>query len=478
MRALLTLLFASLVLVPPVAVMAAPTPPKAVTLTPAQAALAARWVAAHGHGFDPGAIDAQVYRDIVAALGPARIYGLGEVTHGTHEDHQFKADLIKELIREGKIDTLALESNYTSGLAFDDYVKTGRGDPVALIRSTDFFRIWKGDEFASLLTWIRAWNIQAATPVSIVAVDLQLPGKDARIALGELATRDPAAAARWNPALAPFWGTDPSDPPRFSTAWTQISDAQRAAALQAGKELLARFDADAARQHGPAFARAHEAARRVWQGFRSYEFMTGDPKQDWSKVPPDFGSRRDRYMAENLLRTAASAKGVAFWAHNGHVVGNAEPIYDQLGFLTVGTQAKKALADGYRTVGFTYSTADVLITPVARVTNVAAVMPDDKVTPLANDRPGMGGALFARAAAGSGAHAMWLATAPLRGGAAPRAASNGDYFFGDAGWLVGTETFQKNREEAAGQKLWSFDVLVWFRHLTPQRRWPNVPSPK
>jgi len=477
-RALLTLLFSSLMVAPPLAAVPASGPPKPVNLTARQTAVAARWVAAHGHAFDPGAIDAGVYRDIVAALGPARIYGLGEVTHGTHEDHQFKADLIKELIREGKIDTLALESNYTSGLAFDDYVKTGRGDPVALIRSTDFFRIWKGDEFASLLTWVRAWNIQAAKPVSIVAIDLQLPAKDARIALDELARRDPKQAMRWQEAFTPFFGQGSAAPPKFGTAWTALSDRGRADALAAGKAMLDRFDRDAASQAGPAFARAHEAARRVWQGFSAYEYVNGDPKLDWSKLPPDFASRRDRYMAENLLRSARQASGVALWAHNGHVWANYEQVYEDQGYLTLGRVLKKTLGDDYRTLGFTYARAQVLLTSFDSMSNMALAKVDDQVASLPNDGPGTTGALFTQAAGPGRATAMWL-LAPSPGARdVPAAVRCGDYFFGEAGWGYVPSAFQKKRDDAAGSKLSAYDVLVWFRRLTPQRRWPNVPYAK
>ena len=452
---------------------AAPAPPSAVRLDTAQQRDAAAWVAANAHPFNPGAIGDDVYAGIIDALGPADVYGLGEVTHGTHEDQQFKADLIKALVRSGRVDRLALEANYTVGMAFDRYVKTGVGDPVALVRSKDFFRIWKGDEFAGLLTWLRAYNLQAAHPVSIIAVDIQLPGRDLPIALADLARRDPHAADAFRKQLKPFLARQSEEPPRFSRVWLELTRPQRAAATAAAKALLTRFDTEPKLQRGPGFGTAHEAARRAWQGMSSYE-MIGEKSPSQEEV-----SRRDRYMGENLLREAAGAHGVALWAHNSHVAANYDQIYEDEGQLTLGRVVMKSIGSRYRTVGATYSKAAVMITQ-AHLSGTAALSTDvdDKVHILANDGPQTTGALFDLAAEPSHAQAMWLRAPTPTETSAPSGVERGDFFFGEAGWLYNPATFQKDPEDAAGSKLNTYDVLVWFKELTPQHRWPNVPKAK
>lgn len=447
-------------------------PPKSVLLTVQEEKVASEWLGDHAKTFEPGAIRAADYQAIIAALGSVKVYGIGEVTHGTHEDQQFKADLIKQLILSGKIDTIALESSYRSGLAFDDYVKSGTGDPVALVRSTDFFRIWKGDEFTSLLTWVRAYNLQATKPVSIIGVDVQLPARDAQLAIDELASRDAAEAARYRPIFAPFFAPDGEDPPRLVTVWTAMSAEQQATALEAAAAMLAGFDREATTQTGAAFDRAHESARRVWQGLSSYEYNLGDANLDWSKVPAEAVSRRDRYMGENLLRLTDKAEGVALWAHNSHVLANYDQLYEDAGWMTLGRVLKKRLGDQYKTIGFTYTTAEALIT---KQDSFDAAMIDDKVWMLSNDTPATTGRLFDGAASERGANAIWLRSADLEGTDAPRALSSADFFFGEAGWAYVPSMFQNNTDNAAGVKLASYDVVIWFRHMTPQRRWPNVP---
>lgn len=445
-------------------------PPKAVRLDPTQESDAAAWVAANAHPFDAGAIDDEVYAGIIAALGPADIYGLGEVTHGTHEDQQFKADLIKALIRAGKVDRLALEANYTVGLAFDRYVRLGVGDPVALVRSTDFFRIWKGDEFAGLLTWIRAYNLQATRPVSIIAIDIQLPGRDLPIALADLARRDQRAAATFRRQLEAFLAVGREDPPRFSRVWLELSSSERIAATAAAKALLARFDTDAASWRDPDFSVAHEAARRAWQGMSSYG-MIGE------KAPSaEESSRRDRYMGENLLRGAADAHGVALWAHNEHVAANYDQVYEDMGQLTVGRIVQKSIGDRYRTIGATYSQARVLITQVrSSGADALSAKVDDRVHLLTNDGAETTGHLFDLAGALNHTTASWLLTPRPTDTGVPIAATHGDFFFGEAGWLYNADKFQRDPEDAAGSKLNTYDVLVWFRNMTPHHRWPNVP---
>ena len=108
---------------------------------------------------------------LLPRLDGARVIGIGEATHGDHQDQAFKAELIKALVRTGRIDTVALECNRAAGAAFDAYVRDGTGELTTLVRSRSFFRIWHDDEFAGLILWLRAWNTTAAMPVTVIGVD-------------------------------------------------------------------------------------------------------------------------------------------------------------------------------------------------------------------------------------------------------------------------------------------------------------------
>ncbi|PZO66903.1 MAG: hypothetical protein DI636_10465, partial [Pelagerythrobacter marensis] len=77
----------------------------------------------------------------------------------------------------------------------DDYVRAGIGDPADALRDLSQFRNVKGDEFAGLVLWMRAWNLAHPDDmVRIAGFDAQDSGRDADIALTYLAARDAAVA--------------------------------------------------------------------------------------------------------------------------------------------------------------------------------------------------------------------------------------------------------------------------------------------
>ena len=188
-------LLATWLLAIPVGANPAPTlPPEWTPATAEEEREALKWLKGAGKAFDPSAYDEADLAPITAILGKARIIGIGEATHGAHQDQAFKAELIKQLVREGRIQVLVLEANRDAGRRFDRYVRTGEGDPVEVMRSGSFFRIWKNDEFAGLLLWLRNWNLVEASKVRVIGIDNQDAGRDSEFALAFVARFDPAEA--------------------------------------------------------------------------------------------------------------------------------------------------------------------------------------------------------------------------------------------------------------------------------------------
>ena len=68
----------------------------------------------------------------------ARIVALGDVTHGTHELFALKQRIVPLLAANG-FRTLAIEAPYAELQRIRDYVRTGAGDPAALLVSSDYF---------------------------------------------------------------------------------------------------------------------------------------------------------------------------------------------------------------------------------------------------------------------------------------------------------------------------------------------------
>ncbi len=135
---------------------AAMTPASAGPALDSREQSAVAWLRSAARPFSETEPAAEELERMLRVFDGARVIGVGEATHGDHQDQAFKAELIKALVRSGRVQVLALECNRSAGELFDAYVREGRGDPVELIRSRAFFRIWKDDEFAGLILWLRA----------------------------------------------------------------------------------------------------------------------------------------------------------------------------------------------------------------------------------------------------------------------------------------------------------------------------------
>lgn len=409
---------------------------------------------------------------LIDRLKGARIVGVGEVTHGTHEDQAFKAELIKALVRAGAVDVLALEANRAAGVGFDRYVRTGEGDPAALIDSPSFFRIWKGDEFAGLLLWLRAWNrTHPGQTVRIMGVDNQDGAVDAEYALGVLARYDPVGATQIRAGfgtmltpvdgkrIVPFAWVQASKPSEFERALKAAESLQRAVNATTG--TLAR---------DPEIAEARYAALIVWQNLNEFEREVG--VTDLSTLPPDYLSRRDRFMAQNMRTRLASNERAAFWAHDQHVIYAVPAEIAAQGYTSIGAELRKIMGADYRTVGFTYSRASVLAQRINGGVVDMSKRRDDEPIALANDGAGtLGGVL-----AGLPGNAWWIDLKPQRRTPATERFLAAALWRGWAGSAVDPTQFQPeskyDRPPVNGD---GFDVLVWFRTLTPQHRWPATP---
>src|SRR3546814_19214615 len=96
------------------------------------------WIRSHGHALaatDPTPDD---LRSLATALGSPRVIGIGEITHGTHEDLAVKPTLIRALIERGDIDCLVFELNRRLGERLQRFVAPGspETDHVAATHDT------------------------------------------------------------------------------------------------------------------------------------------------------------------------------------------------------------------------------------------------------------------------------------------------------------------------------------------------------
>lgn len=121
---------------------------------------AVRWVRDYAHpltALDPEAplTDLEPLRHM---LRHATVVGLGASTRGAHELSVLDHRVLKFLVEEMGFRSLALEEDWTKGIQLDEYVRTGKGDPRALM--ADAWPPWRTEELLDALRWMRSYNRQ------------------------------------------------------------------------------------------------------------------------------------------------------------------------------------------------------------------------------------------------------------------------------------------------------------------------------
>jgi erythromycin esterase len=424
------------------------------------------WLKSSAHSFSSQSPSMEEIQPLVGQLAGAQVIGIGEATHGSHEDQSFKADLIKALILQGRVDIFALEANRQIGVDLDDYVAGRGGDLPTLLRSPSLFRNLRDEEFAGLILWIRAYNIQANHPVHVIGIDCQDGGIDAEYALRFLRARDHNMAARFDGAFTSLLSG--TTRPRFAVWATTANVSDYVKANEASRELEQLFTThQAAWADKSGYAEAAYAAKSARQAFDAFELDggRGDPEKDGM----EYYGRRDRYMSANLLERLNGRNGV-FWAHDMHAMADL-PASDgwPLGYTWVGREVHKVLGDRYQTVTFAWSKGsfraqtqneDVDTEVTHRKPLVPQTLPNDGVGDL-------GGVLLR-----TGFEGFWadLRTLPAEPWAQRFTSTN--YARGWAGWRVDAKTWNADISDHASLRP-ATDILVWFKQITPSHMLPG-----
>ena len=299
---------------------------------------------------DPGV------KALAKRLASARMAGLGEATHGSHEDVLLKSVLIQAMVENHGLRAVLLEANRTGCAQLDKYAS---GAPTGLlaaeaVKQAPVFRILKTEVMADLLAWLRGWNaVNADRRVRVIGVDCQASSQDAGDALAALATIDSGAADAIVAALAPIL-TPAARAARHDLMLKQIKSAQRAEAEAACRMLEAELNA--AGLEDAAFT-----ARRAWQGLSAFEHETADG--DLNLATPEYWSRRDVFMADNAVALSKDQAAV-FWGHNTHVAGGS-PSGDFAGYVPSGSVLRRKLGKNYTVLIQEFAEATFLAIPTS-----------------------------------------------------------------------------------------------------------------
>ena len=279
-------------------------------------------------------------RDVV---GDATVVGLGESTHGSHEQFEVKHRMIRFLVEELGFRTVGFEADFASGAVIDRYVVSGEGDPQEVVNelSSPF---WATEEILDLVEWMRAYNeSNADDPVRFFGTDLlqlrQLSFDEVTAYVNEVA---PDQAGELAGYLDPVRLRGESyEQFEWYFGVSEREQAELISSAQAARDLVAGLPATADPMVR-AYAEQHTRAIVGW-----YEnFAAGD----------DFRAGREVFIADSIeWWQQLTGQSVAYWAANVHTSAAGTSSYEapeegQSGTFA-GGHLEQRLGDGYVSIG-------------------------------------------------------------------------------------------------------------------------------
>lgn len=253
-----------------------------------------------------------------------KIVGVGEASHGSKEYQELKGEVFKTLVAQGKAKTFAIEGDFGGSLVVNDYIHGGEGtaaDAAAAIG----FGIYRTEEIASIIQWMRDYNDKAedGDDLNFMGFDFQRVDASKAYISRLLNMAAPALLAKYKPTLDIM-----NDDNRLDVAKDDLTKI-KTAALGLVDDMDAAKDQLVAASDEDTVSYARQAAVSIAQ------YM------DALLVPEaEYNSARDPLMRDKIkwLVERDGDKVLYINAHNGHVQKINTSGYDPLG---------KYLADDY-----------------------------------------------------------------------------------------------------------------------------------
>lgn len=271
---------------------------------------------------------------LAAAIPTFKVLGLGEATHGTMEFAQFRSALIMELVREKRLHIVALETTYANALALNDYVLHGKGDVRSALRQLKAWP-WITEEMLELLEAIRSYNASQSEGQRVQFVGFDIQQIDAALVFVE----QKYGALRDFPAIQ----SDVEELKEFSSAWDSYKrwTPELLKKVRNVAEFLEAADPDDLDQQTILVRENLLAAREMWSQPNLNESI----------------SRRDELCAEMVQRLlkANDKKGMAIWAHNGHVMDHKGESAPGVPYESLGHLIRTKLGADYYALGLGFS---------------------------------------------------------------------------------------------------------------------------
>lgn len=298
------------------------------------------------------------FERIVNQLGPARVYLIGEASHGTQDFYNVRASITKHLIEHQGLTAVALEADWPDAYRVNRFVRGEGRDADANTALSGFERfpswMWRNTEILSFVRWLREWNDRHADrKVGVYGLDLYSLRTSVQAVIAYLEKIDPEAAERARARYACF-DHFAGDTQAYGYAASagivescegavvdQLTDLRRRAAEYASRDgQVAREEFFFAEQNARLALNAEQYYRAIFRGRHS----------SWNIRDTHMADTFDALMAF-LGRDGAQPK-IAVWAHNSHLGDARATEMGERGEVNLGQLLRERHGSDVRSIGF------------------------------------------------------------------------------------------------------------------------------
>lgn len=341
-----------------------------MTISPEQRTSVVNWIKRTAHPLNTAEPSAPL-DDLQPLLGmldnQVSVVGYGSGTRGAHELFTLQVRMAKLLVNDARFRVVTLDQDWTLGIQLDTFVRTGVGDPKALLKNAEPFS--RTEEVLALVEWMRAFNeTHPDDPVRFVGVS---PHEVGELAYDTVVDYVRMAAPERLDALEAYYtelrpGDDvPTHTQRFRSLPDRKVWVDRARAAHA---LVAGAPAD---RDGHAWA-VHNA-RVIVQYYELHD-------HDSQPLDPHNMTYFEQSFAENLVWWHEhTGHKTLFWSSsshssNGHSRAMSFPPNPARTSRNAGSYLRDRLGSGYVSIGLTFNTGELatyMDSPPHRIPNAA-----------------------------------------------------------------------------------------------------------
>jgi erythromycin esterase len=264
----------------------------------------------------------------------AMLFGFGEASHHGKEFFDIKAKFFKYLVEHQGVRLFLMEESYQAEKGINSFITGGQGNARDALNYFNM-AIWYTNEMASLLQWMRDYNLGKATneQIRFYGIDNQF-GKDINVRLRDY-------IKKYNLTIQEqlLVAADSCSAAQLIAGGIKGWDKKMLPVLKEIRQVL--------KQNKEKLAAAN--ASEYYDMLRGLGYL----EQYTSYIATPYNHKRDRDMYQNMLDVLDSEPGTkAFvWAHNEHI--NKK---DMAGYKieTLGSRLKKQFGANYYSVGFDF----------------------------------------------------------------------------------------------------------------------------